>query len=331
MIRVGGALLVLAGCAAAPPPPLSERPPAPLDASVSSPDVRVAEAPPPRPAHLLVADALAHAAELPPAEAAWLPARVLGAIVDATGALPAPTPPRYEDGRFTWSLLAPPESREVRGACAAVAGVDPRVACAEDSVTWAGAARARVAVGWRASESRPAVTLAQPLRALSRLGAGVCLVHAQHTLRTVDLTVRVASPEALGRALAVMAVSPGMGGVILVRMEPAGDALRALLSWPSERAGEAPADLEDDPWPRRCDEASTVGAGVAPGTLPTMRAAVAGRAARGAVLSLGRQAWMVTVGDTVGDAVVRQIEPTRVVLTRRGRALVVRLEAAAAR
>lgn len=327
-MRAGYALLGLAGCAASPPLRSQARPAAPLDASVTTPSPDV---PPPRPAHLRVADALADATELPPAEAAWLPARVMGAIVDATGALPAPTPPRFEDGRFTWSLLAPPESRGIEGACAAVARVDARVACAVDTVPWAGAARSRVAVGWRASESRPSVTLAQPLRALSRLGTGVCLLHAQHTLRTVDLTVRVASPEILGRALAVMAVSPGMGGLILVRMEPAGDALRALLSWPSERVGEAQPDLDDDPWPRRCEGAATVGAGVAAGTLPTMRAAVSGRAAQGAVMSLGRQAWFVTDGDVVGDAVVRRVEATRVVLTRRGREAVVRLTPPAAR
>lgn len=327
-MRAAVALLGLAGCASSPPPSPRAQPIAPVDASVAAPPTDV---PAPRAAHLRVADALADAAELPAAEAAWLPSRVMGAIVDATGALPAPTPPRFEDGRFTWSLLAPPESRGIAGACAAVARVDARVACAEDTVRWAGDARARVAVGWRASASRPGVTLAQPLRALSRLGVGVCLLHAQHTLRTVDLTVRVANPEVLGRALAVMAVAPGMGGLILVRMEPAGDALRALLSWPSERAGEAEPDLDDDPWPRRCDGASVVGAGVAAGTLPTMRAAVTGRAAQGAVLTLGRQAWFVTEGDTVGDAVVRRVEATRVVLTRRGRETVLRRTPTAAR
>lgn len=330
-MRAAVALLALAGCAASPPPAPREMPRPPPDAATPPPDASAPAVPPPRPAHLRVADALAAAAELPAAEAAWLPSRVLGAIVDATGALPAPTPPRFEGGVFTWSLLAPPESRGIEGACAAVAAVDPRVACADDTVRWAGAERARVAVGWRASEARPTVTLAQPLRALSRLGAGVCLVHAQQTLRTIDLTVRVASPEVLGRTLAVMAVSPGMGGLILVRMEPAGDALRALLSWPAERAAEGDADLGDDPWPRRCDGASTVGAGVAAGTLPTMRAAVTGRAARGAVLALGRQAWMVTEGDVVGDAVVRRVEAARVVLTRQGREVAVRRAALGAR
>ncbi|MFO0629026.1 MAG: hypothetical protein U0325_25855 [Polyangiales bacterium] len=196
---------------------------------------------------------------------------------------------------------------------------------------WAGASRARVAVGWRAEESRPPVTLAQPLRALSRLGADVCLLHAQVTLRTVDLTVRVTNAETLGRTLAVMAVSPGMGGLILVRMEPAGDGLRALLSWPTDRVVDGAADLDDDPWPRRCDGVSTVGAGMAAGTLPAMRAAVTGRAAQGAVVTLGRQAWMVTAGDVVGDAVVQRVEPARLVLTRRGREVAIRRAADAGR
>jgi hypothetical protein len=73
------------------------------------------------------------------------------------------------------------------------------------------------------------------------------------------------------------------------------------------------------------------GAGGAAGTIPTMHAAVAGRAARGAVLALGRQAWMVTEGDVVGDAVVRRVEATRVVLTRRGRETVVRWAPSASR
>jgi hypothetical protein len=70
---------------------------------------------------------------------------------------------------------------------------------------------------------------------------------------------------------------------------------------------------------------------VAAGTLPAMRAAVTGRAARGAVLTLGRQAWMVTEGDVVGDAVVRRVEAARVVLTRRGREVAVRRAALGAR
>ncbi|MEZ4393946.1 MAG: hypothetical protein R3A48_22975 [Polyangiales bacterium] len=308
------ACLALLGCAAhRPPTPVTPAPapeaPAPTPAAV---------APPPRPAHLRVLDALADAPELDADDAAWLPARILGALVDATGALPSPTPPRRSEGRVTWSLLAQPEAGDLSGACAAITRFDPRVACATDTVQWAGSERPRVALGWRAAEARVVVGLAQPLRALSRLAPGACLVSAQNTLRTLDILIRTESHPALGRTLAALAAAPGLSDLMLVRAEPAGAQVQALLSWPTERA-RGPAELGEVPWPSRCDGASRVGGDAASATLPAVRGVITGTAAQGAVLSLGRQSWLVTAGDSVGDAVVQSVTSSVVTLTRRGR------------
>lgn len=257
-----------------------------------------------------------NAAVIPAEEAAWLPSRVLGAVVDATGALPAPTPPRRSEDRVTWSLVAPPEARSLDGACEALARFDARLACAVDTVTWAGSARARLAVGWRAQDAPSTVTLAQPLRALARLARGLCLVSAQRTLRTLDLTVRADTPPALGRALGMMATAPGLRDLILVRTEPRGEGLEAVLSWPIERVRDAPATMGDDPWPARCGGASAVGGGVLLGTMPTLRAMVDGTAARGAVLAAGRQEWLVTVGDRVNSVAVLRVDADRAWVSR---------------
>lgn len=294
---------------------------APVDASAPPRDVvPPADVPPPRPAHERVAEALTSAQVIPAEEAAWLPSRVLGAVFDTTGALPAPTPPRRSEDRVTWSLVAPPEVRALDGACEALARFDARLACAVDTVTFAGADRPRIAVGWRAEPAAPTVTLAQPLRALARLGRGVCLASAQRTLRTLDLTVHAAAPPSLGRTLAMMATAPGLSDVILVRTEPRGTGIEAVLSWPIERVRDLPATMGDDPWPARCDGASRVGEGAPAGTLPTLRALIDGISARGAVLASGRQEWLVTAGDHVAGAAVARVEADRVELTLPGRA-----------
>lgn len=315
--RLAASLSLLASCASPARPAV--RATAPVDASVPRDAPAAADVPPPRPAHERVAEALVTAAVIPADEAAWLPSRVLGAVFDATGALPAPTPPRRSEDRVTWSLVAPPEVRALDGACEALARFDARLACAADTVTFAGADRPRLAVGWRAEDSSPTVTLAQPLRALARLGRNICLASAQRTLRTLDLTVRVDAPPALGRTLAMMATAPGLRDLILVRTEPRGAGLEAVLSWPIERVRDLPATMGDDPWPARCDGASSVGEGAPAGTLPTLRALIDGTAARGAVLASGRQEWVVTVGDRVAGTTVTRVEADRVELTLPGR------------
>lgn len=238
-------------------------------------------------------------------EAGWVRARLLGAIADATGALLAPTAPEARDGVTTWSLLADAglDRGRLAGACAAVERADRRVACAVDALTWAGAERGRVTLAWRSPAGRPAVSFVQPLRALARFGGGLCLVHAERTPRTLDVTVRAGDPDALGRALARFAVSPGLTDLMLVRQEPRGGGLEALLSWPLARA-EGAGDLADDPWPTRCEGRSTVGGEARAGTAPVLRERVRGTQARGAVVRVGRREWLVTAGDLAAGTTV---------------------------
>lgn len=315
------AIALLAGCAAPARPGLRApvAPPEDVPAVVTD-AAMVTDAPAPRPAHERVAAALMTAAVIPAEEAAWLPARALGALYDATGALPAPTPPRFSEDRVTWSLVAPPEVRALEGACEALARFEPRVVCAVDTVSWAGADRPRVALGWRAERGAPAVTLAQPLRALARLGRGVCLASAQRTLRTLDLTVRADAPPSLGRALAMMATAPGLRDLILVRSEARGEGIEAVLSWPIDRVRDAPATMGADPWPTRCEGASRVADAAPRGTLPTVRALITGDVARGAVLAAGRQEWVLTAGDRIAGATVARVEADHVALGVPGRA-----------
>jgi len=239
-------------------------------------------------------------------EAAWVRARLFRAVARATGTLLAPTAPDERDGVSTWTLVADVavDPSHLAGACEAATREEGRVACAADVVTWAGAERARVTFAWRSPAGRAPITLAQPLRALSRFGDGLCLTHAERTPRTLDLTVRARDAEAVGRALAVLTVVPGLSDVILVREELRGDSVEAVLSWPLGRVQGA-ADLAGDAWPTRCDGHSTVGAEARAGTAPVARERVRGTASQGAVVRVGRREWLVTAGDiAAGTAVV---------------------------
>ena len=73
------------------------------------------------------------------------------------------------------------------------------------------------------------------------------------TAQTLDLMVRADDAPALGETLALLTVSPGLRALITVRVEPQGDGLLAMLSWPFTRA--TTNDLGDDPWPPRCNSA----------------------------------------------------------------------------
>lgn len=266
-------------------------------------------------------------AEIPASEAAWLRVRVLDAILEATGALPSPTPPRDRDGATIWGLITVTQGdiARVMGVCERVTAGEPRVACATDMVEWSGSERARVVLGWRATAGQPAaLTLAQPLRALSRVG-GTCLVHAERTLRTLDLTVRVADTAALGRALALLTVSPGLSDLIVARTEPHGAGLEAVLSWPLDGRDADHADMGDDAWPERCDGSSTAGTDVAARTAPVARLLVTGTRAKGAVLAAGRREWVVTLGDHVAAATLLDVNERGASVRLTGRALPVLL------
>ncbi len=180
-------------------------------------------------------------------------------------------------------------------------------------------------VGWREEAATTPVTLsrAQPLRALSRVAQGVCLVSAQETERTLDVTVRADDESQLGATLALLVVSPGLRELITVRVESQGGGLQATLSWPLARA--TTRDLGDDAWPTRCGGTLDLGVGLPAGTLPVARAYVPGTQARGAVMTLGRSAWLVTVGDRLAHATVQAIDEGGVTLLRPGVARPTRL------
>lgn len=294
-----------------PAPPTQPQQPAPTPAQV------VAPLPAPAPVVSAVERARAASsslAELTADEASWVRPRLLGALLTATRVLPAPTPVERRDALSLWTLIADASSPAdaFDHACEAVTREEPRVACASDSVAWSGADRARVVFAWRSPASATsAVPFTQPLRALSRLGRGLCLVHAERSLRTLDLTVRAPDHESLGRALALMTVSPSLHDMILVRADLRGGGVEAVLSWSIERAT-ADGDLGDDAWPTRCDGHSTVGAEALSGTVPVARAWVRGRSAQGAVLRVGRREWVVTAGDHAASVDVVGVRETGV-------------------
>lgn len=316
------ALLALSCSATAPPP----RPSVPRTPAAGTPAVvtQVATPAPPPDARVVVAGAFAGLRAVSADAAPWVPPAVLGAVLRASGELPLPGAPERQDDRVTWTLLLPASASATAAdsACVAVTA-DPHVACASDRVEHVGRLRDRVVVGWREPTAPSAVSRYQPLRALSRLARRVCLVSAQQTAETLDLVVRADDAPALGETLALLTVSPGLRALITVRVEPQGEALLATLSWPSGRA--TTADLGDDPWPMRCNGATEIGATLPPGTLPVARSFVAGARAQGAVLTAGRAAWVVTLGDRVARATVRAVDAAGVTLQAPGVARPLRL------
>lgn len=315
------ALLALSCQATAPPPP-----PTPPVVEAPPPPVAPRPDPPPPDALVVVTAALPGLEPVAAADAPWVPVTALRAVLRASGELPLPGAPERRDDHTTWAMLLQQGAPATAAAaiCAAVTA-DAHLACAGDRVEHAGRIRARVVVGWReAPAAAPAaLSRAQPLRALSRVARGVCLVSAQETERTLDLTVRADDEAALGETLALLVVSPGLRELITVRVEPQGGGLQATLSWPLARA--TTRDMGDDAWPARCGGALDLGAGLPAGTLPVARAYVPGARASGAVMTLGRSAWVVTAGDRLGRAAVTAVDAGGVTLQRPGVARPVRL------
>jgi hypothetical protein len=297
-------------------------PPVDAGAATSPP---VAEAPAGPSASDRVRAALEGTAAVPADEAAWFPFRVLEIVARASGELPAPTAPTIHDDVTVWSLVLPataaPRDPVAQGsACAEVARVEPRIACAVDTLTVGATERVRLAFGWRRAPGLLVADLALPLRALARLPGGVCLLSAERTLRTVELEVRASDVRALGTALALMATVPRLSDVIMVRAEPVstpqGQVLRALLSWPTDRADRTVGDLGHDPWPVRCEGHATLGADAPPRAILTALALLRGERAQGAVVNLARHEYLVTEGDQLGDATVTSVSEQGVYVRR---------------
>lgn len=314
------ALLALSCSASAPPP----RPAAPSTAVDAATPAAAVVAPPPPDALRTVTAALPGLEPVSADVAPWIPSTALRAVLRAAGELPLPGAPSREGDGVTWVLLLPSSvaPADAASACAAVTS-DPHLACASDRVEHVGRLRDRVVVAWREPSAPQVVSRYQPLRALSRLGRGVCLVSAQETAETLDLTVRADDAPALGETLALMTVSPGLRALITVRVEPQGEALLATLSWPSTRA--TTTGLGDDPWPPRCNGALDLAASLPAGTLPVARSFVAGERSQGAVLTAGRVAWVVTVGDRIARSTVSAVDEGGVTLQRPGVARPLRL------
>ncbi len=251
-------------------------------------------------------------------DSAWIRERLLAVVISETRAMPAPTRPEARDGANVWTLVADVETDPdaFEGLCDAVLRRVPGVACATDAVPWSGAERARAVFGWRGPLDVARVSFAQPLLALG-VAPELCLVRAERTLRTLDMTVRAPDHASLGRALALMTVTPSMSDLILVRAEPVGAAVEAVLSWPLARAS-GEGDLGDRPWPTRCDGRSTVGAEALAGTVPIARERVRGPTP-GAVLRVGRREWVVTTGDAAASVDVIAVREAGVTVRMRGR------------
>jgi hypothetical protein len=251
-------------------------------------------------------------------EAAWWPARVLPRVSQHWGALPTPGAPRTDGDVTVWPLLA--ASAVPAGAsealCAALTADDPRVACAHDTTPWRGAARDRVVLGWRAQPGEVPVSAVQPLRALARVGAGLCVVRVQRTEATLDVTVQAADAAGVGAALAGLVVSPGLRTLLVVRVEPRGDGVEALLSWPVRVQGEAEAvpSLGDAPWPARCGGVARMGEDAPRGTVPVPVLRVDGAQGGGAFLRVGRAVWGAAVGDAVAGWTLRAVTARGVAL-----------------
>jgi hypothetical protein len=261
---------------------------------------------------------------------AWLPSRLLGLIAERAGALPVPSAPETSAGVTRWVLLGVSGTAvaSLQGVCPELAREVPAVACALDRVELRGARRPRLVLAWRGAGERPAATVGLPLRALSRAGPGLCLVSAQRALRTLDVVLRADSTAALGRALAVLTAVPGLSSVLVARTEPRGGGLEAVLSWPLDRADRERAELDDDPWPARCDGANAVGQEAAAGALPTVVGLVTGARDRGAVVSIAHREWLVTVGDRVGTWTLTAIAAGEVTVRASPQGRAVRLRAA---
>jgi len=258
-------------------------------------------------------------------DAAWFPLKVLEVIARSAHGLPAPSAPALREDVTVWTVALPAAettlSLDARVAvCVEVQRALPAVACETDVAELRGIERARWVFAWRSDGPPPRANLATPLRALSRLGPGVCLRSAERTLRTLELSITANDMASLGEALALLTVAPRMAELVLIRAENRGTEIRADLSWPTDRADRTAGDLRSDPWPRRCGERAEVLAGDA--TALRALTALSGTPARGVIVERASRQFIVTVGDRVGDAEIESIDDARVRVRRavRGRA-----------
>ncbi|MEI8256389.1 MAG: hypothetical protein WCJ30_12015 [Deltaproteobacteria bacterium] len=261
----------------------------------------------------------------PPNVAAWIPFEIIDVVDRVGGELGSSSAPEIHEDRVVWSLVIPagpraPDPAAFQAVCDAVTRTNAYLACAVDSVAVGATDRVRLAFGWRREAGRMAADLALPLRALARMHTGACLVSAERTARTLEIKLQVPDVPSLGRTLARLTAITPLNDLFLVGMQPAalahGTAESATLSWPTDRVDRERADLGSDPWPTRCDEREVMSR-EAPAHSPlTPLLLVRGERARGAVVNIARREWVVTEGDTLGDARITSVNERGVYVAR---------------
>jgi hypothetical protein len=308
-------LVTLAACAGSPPRAQvashASAPPPSAAPTVASDEPPASPSPEPAPSAPSASDRVRARLDaltpMPGDDARWLPLRLLDAVAHASGELPAPAAPSNHGGAVVWSLVLPPatgrrEPETYASVCDEVTRAEPRVLCAVDTVSVGASDRVRFAFGWREASPPGGADLALPLRALSRVHTGVCLQSAERTAHTLELRLRAPDLRALGTTLALMATVPRLSDVILVESEPMGNAIRFLVSWPTDRVDAHAGNLGDDLWPARCDDHATVAAEVPRRSPIVALIPIRGERAHGAVVTVARREWLITDGDVVGDA-----------------------------
>jgi hypothetical protein len=93
-------------------------------------------------------------------------------------------------------------------------------------------------------------------------------------------------------------------------------AIKALLSWPTDRADREHGDLVEDNCPTRCEERNAIATEARPRTPVTALLPIDGERARGAVVAILRREWLITEGDLVGDVRVTSVASDGVYLRR---------------
>ncbi len=272
-----------------------------------------------------VRERLAALTPAPPNVSAWIPFEIIDTVDRVAGELGASSAPEIHEDRVVWSLVIPagpraPEPASFQGVCDELTRTNAHLACAVDAVAVGATDRVRLAFGWRREPGRMAADLALPLRALARMHTGACLVSAERTARTLEIKLQVPDVPALGRTLARLTSLTPLNDLFLVGMQPAnlahGTAESVTLSWPTDRVDRERADLGTDPWPTRCDEREAMSR-EAPAHSPlTPLVFVRGERARGAVVNIARREWLVTEGDTLGDARITAVSDRGVYVAR---------------
>jgi hypothetical protein len=216
-----------------------------------------------------------------------------------------------------------PDPASFEGVCTEVMQADPHLACAVDVLAVGPTDRIRFAFAWRRAPGPYRFDIALPLRALSRMHTGACVVSIERTAQTLELKLQVPDVAVLGRTLARLTALTPISDLILVGMQPAqlshGQVENVTLSWPTDRVDRDHADLGTDAWPARCDEREPMSHEAAPHSPITALVAITGERSRGAIVNIAHREWLVTEGDAIADARITAVSPEGVYIARNDR------------